>query len=309
MEDTQADMTILLKLVDVVKIYESRQVKTPALRGINLEIRPGETVLITGPSGSGKSTLLNLFGMLDTPSAGKLLIKGEDTSIWTQNDIEGYKRDSIGFVFQNSNLFPNLTVWQNLWMELHAQKITDGEKEKRISEYLNVVSLGEKSGNYPDELSGGERQRIAVLSALIKSPSIVIADEPTAELDMKNKEKTIELLFELQEVNPRITIIIASHDDLFKERVHRVINIVDGLITKDAINQPGLMGNHEAVHAEIEELSKILSCPRCGNRGVKKFQNDQNLKVVDTKVIGQATIYCDQCGFSESKEFILHVLK
>ena len=309
MEKTQKKPDRLYELNDIVKIYESRSVKTPALRGVNFEVNKGESILITGPSGSGKSTLLNILGLLDVPTTGKFLISNEDAQKWNKKYINRYKREFIGFVFQNSNLFPNLTVWQNLWIELYDLGLDAEEKKERIEMYLKMIGLSQKRHNYPDELSGGQKQRVAVIAAVIKHPSVIIADEPTAELDMQNKEKTIELLFKLQNLNPSLTIIVASHDDIFKEKMQRVINIVDGLIIKDG--SPQISQNKKLVtqNNEIFEFRKVLSCPNCGNHGIKKFQNDQNIRIIDSKAIGLGTLYCDKCGFNESKEYILYIIK
>ncbi|MHA1682270.1 MAG: ABC transporter ATP-binding protein [Promethearchaeota archaeon] len=311
------EKTELYELRDIVKVYQTSKVKTVALRGVTTKIHKGEICLVMGPSGSGKSTLFNILGLLDSPTAGDLIIEGENSKEWIKRDFMEYRRDHIGFIFQNSNLFPNLNVYQNLMISMHHLDAPFEEKERSIEYYLKRVGLEEKKDSMPDELSGGQKQRVAIISALIKKPTVIIADEPTAELDMQKKKEVIELLLELQKDNEDISILIASHDDFFKNKVDRMLYIQDGLLVKDgAITREERAERDENADTRdvpviLMKINDIIACPRCHSKSIKKFfdDSDKNVRVEKMNAIGIGTVYCEECNFNETKEYIFYQIK
>jgi len=302
----------IIKLFDVVKVYSESKVKTTALRGITVNLSVGSVNLIVGPSGSGKSTLLNMIGLLDSPTTGDLIVDGESTRNWSRKEILNFRRENIGFIFQNSNLFPNLNVMDNLLVSAHNLKKTQKERKDLAASFLRKVNLEEKRNSMTWELSGGQKQRIAIVSALIKNPRIVIADEPTAELDIENKIKVIELLMRLREEIPETCIIIASHDDIFKRYVDRVLNIQDGLLIADGqLNSiPQVQNSIQKAELSLQKISEIIACPNCKSKLVKKFYDpSKNVHISGDNVIGTGTIFCNQCQYNETKEYIFYKIE
>jgi putative ABC transport system ATP-binding protein len=309
---------IAMTLIDIVKVYESAEVKTPALRGITMEIRSGNSYFIQGPSGCGKSTLLNIIGLLDDPTTGEVRIGDQRIDNWTHEQKLVFRRENIGFIFQNSNLFPNFTVYQNLLASLHYNKLNREEKDKRIEMYLKAIQLEEKKQSFPHELSGGQKQRVAVIAALIKKPLILIADEPTAELDLENKKRVIDLIFDLKADNKNCCILVASHDIFFEERADFVIKLQDGLKVEDRSRLKPLDSNRNQA-AQIEtttanpftEFRLVLRCSKCNSTNIKKFASDKTatVRIVGENAIGMATIFCLDCNYGETKDFILYGIK
>lgn len=228
----------VLKTVDLRKTYKVGKVEVPALRGVNVDIRAGEFVSIMGPSGCGKSTLLHLLGGLCRPSSGKILLDGTDLSVTSDGERTRLRRQKIGFVFQRFNLLPTLTVQGNL--EIARQIFGNGHPEGReIAELLDVVGLGHKVHHKPLELSVGEQQRVAVARALVNRPSIVLADEPTGNLDSQNSQHILELLAELNREKKQ-TILMITHNPEAADVGHRVIEMLDGRVV-DHANAPHLV--------------------------------------------------------------------
>lgn len=225
----------ILELSNVWKVYLMGEVEVPAIRGIDFCVTKGDYISITGPSGSGKSTLLNMVGCLDTPTAGKILLGGLDISTLSENELAGIRRETIGFVFQTFNLIPSLTARENVALPMRFDGTPRSVAHKKAALLLDLVGLGKRVDHKPSELSGGERQRVAIARALINEPDIILADEPTGNLDTKSGEKVMELLESLH--NKGITLVTITHDHTIAKRAKTRIHIVDGRLSKDIPNE------------------------------------------------------------------------
>jgi len=217
----------ILKLENVWKIYPLGKTQIEALKGINLEIMPGEFLCFMGPSGSGKSTLLNLIGCLDFPTKGKIFLKGKDISQLSENELALLRGKTIGFVFQEFNLFPNFTALENVSLPMIFQGVPKKERIKRARELLEAVQLKDKISRKILELSGGERQRVAIARALANDPEILIADEPTGNLDSSTGKKIMEILTQFHQ-RERKTIVLVTHDPQIAGYAQKIIYIRDG---------------------------------------------------------------------------------
>jgi len=217
----------MIELQHVSKNYQSGKIKFEALKNINLTIKKGEAVLLFGSSGSGKTTLLNLIGAMDTPSMGKIVIDGKTVSDFPLPNLTAFRAAKIGFIFQNYNLIPALNVYENIVvpMKLKGQRFN----KKSVLDLIEKVGLSAHIKHRPDELSGGQRQRVSIARSLVHDPPIIIADEPTANLDSKTAYNIIELLKELNK-NLGVTIVFASHDRMVFENIRKKIFLVDGAI-------------------------------------------------------------------------------
>jgi putative ABC transport system ATP-binding protein len=220
-------------LKELSKIYEegdSEEVR--AVNGIDLEIEKGEFLAIVGPSGSGKSTLLNLVGCLDVPTSGHVYIDGVDTQGLGERELTRIRREKVGFVFQEFNLLPVLSALENVELPLHYLKVGAREREERAREALEMVGLTQRAKNRPTQLSGGERQRVAIARALVTKPSLVLADEPTGELDTLNTCRIIEVMRDLNEKLSQ-TFAIVTHDPMVASFMRRVVTLRDGKVESD----------------------------------------------------------------------------
>jgi putative ABC transport system ATP-binding protein len=222
---------VTVEMRDVVKVY-GKGVRTIALRGVNLKVRKGEFTSIVGPSGSGKSTLLNIMGTLDVPTSGKVFIDGIDTSTLKDKELADLRNRKIGFVFQAFNLVPRMSALMNVALPLIARGMSKVKREEKALDVLEKVGLIDKALKKPTELSGGEQQRVAVARALITDPAIVLADEPTGNLDTKNTQALTELLKELNEKLGTTFVIITHNPEVWK-RTRRVLYLRDGMIVKE----------------------------------------------------------------------------
>lgn len=220
----------ILKLEGVEKVYKMGKVDVPALRGVDIEIERGEYVSIVGPSGSGKSTLLNLIGLLDNPSKGKVYIDGEDVSMLNENQLAKIRRDKIGFIFQQFNLIPRLTALENVELPMWFSGLSKTKRVKRAAELLRKVGLGDRIKHRPTELSGGETQRVAIARALANNPEVILADEPTGNLDSKASIEIMDLLRKLNKEGR--TIILVTHEPEFAKMAKRTVRIIDGRAIK-----------------------------------------------------------------------------
>ena len=221
----------MITLNRVSKVFEGKR-KATALENINLEIEKGQVVAIVGPSGSGKSTLLNLIGGLDRPSSGEISIEGEKLSQLPDDDLTRVRRDKIGFVFQFFNLLPTLNCLENVSLPLHLRKWPRKKIEERAQELLELVQLGHRIDHLPDELSGGERQRVAIARALSVYPPILLADEPTGNLDTHTGQEILKLITDLHN-RLGSTILIVTHDPEVAGRCARTVVLRDGEIIED----------------------------------------------------------------------------
>jgi putative ABC transport system ATP-binding protein len=221
----------VVELSDVKKHYMLGETRVDALRGVSVSIEKGEFLAIAGPSGSGKSTILNMIGCIDNPSDGKVLIDGTEVEHLSDKELTRYRRTRIGFIFQSFNLIPVLNVYENIEFPLLLRRsMTRKEREQIVMRFVEEVGLGDRLKNKPNELSGGQRQRVAIARALVTQPLIVLADEPTANLDSATGHKIIELMRAINE-EEKTTLIFSTHDSHIMEHARKVVNIRDGLVT------------------------------------------------------------------------------
>ncbi|HPC37954.1 MAG TPA: ABC transporter ATP-binding protein [Exilispira sp.] len=220
----------VVELLSVKKVYMLDKTEVHALRGVNIAIKEGEFVCIAGPSGSGKTTILNLIGCIDKPTEGTVLIDNEDVSKFDDKKLTNYRLNKLGFIFQSFNLIPVLNVYENIEFPLLLQKnISKDERKERVMKLIKEVGLEDRIKNKPSELSGGQRQRVAIARALVTKPVIVLADEPTANLDSETGDKIISLMKEINEIE-KTTFIFSTHDPDIMKHAQRVIRIHDGKV-------------------------------------------------------------------------------
>lgn len=219
----------IIKLENVWKIYQLDKVELPALRGVDLKISPKSFVSIMGPSGSGKSTLLNMIGCLDVPTKGKVFLRGKDVSKLSENELALLRGKTIGFVFQEFNILSNLTALENVTLPMIFQEIPQAKRERRAKEILTSLGLGERITHRAMELSGGERQRVAIARALANDPEMVIADEPTGNLDSVSGKKIMEILANFHREYGK-TVVVVTHDSNIADYGDKIINIQDGQV-------------------------------------------------------------------------------
>ena len=218
----------LIHLDGVTKVFYTDEIETHALSGIHLEIRPGEYIAIAGPSGCGKSTLLSILGLLDSPTAGSHWIHSDAVENLSLSDRTKIRNREIGFIFQAFNLIGDLTVFENVELPLTYRSMGAGERKRRVQEVLERVGMGHRAKHYPAQLSGGQQQRVAVARALVGQPSILLADEPTGNLDSKNSEGVMQLLRDLHAEGA--TICMVTHDPRYADAADRTIHLLDGRI-------------------------------------------------------------------------------
>jgi len=237
----------LIEITDLTKVYGMGDVAVHALRGVDLQVERGEFVAVMGPSGSGKSTLMNILGCLDRPTGGTYVLDGEDVSRLSKNKLAGVRNRQIGFVFQSYNLLPRLTAVKNVLLPLlynpvvrpHRtnrghQHLSDAECHERAVAALESVGLGDRAHHRPNELSGGQQQRVAIARALINNPSIILADEPTGNLDTQSSEEIVGLLHQLHDQG--VTIVMVTHEPGLADHAERAIFLLDGQIVSDRLN-------------------------------------------------------------------------
>ena len=216
----------------LTKTYKQGKLEVQALRGVDLSVAPGEFVVLAGPSGSGKTTLLNLIGALDTPTSGRLIVDGKNLEKMSRAELARLRRDRVGFIFQAYNLLPVLTARENTELVLMLRGSSVAERHAKASQMLNAVGLGTMMDRRPNELSGGQQQRVAVARAIAAAPSLVLADEPTANLDSKTADALLDLMSELN-AKHQITFLFSSHDQRVISRARRVVYLEDGRIVSD----------------------------------------------------------------------------
>ena len=221
----------IIKLDNVWKIYKMGKVEVPALRGMNLEVKTGEFLAIMGPSGSGKSTAMNMVGCLDVPTKGRIFLEGQDISKLSESDLAQIRGKKIGFIFQTFNLILTLSALENVALPMIFQNITKEERVKRATELLEMVGLGDRINHKPNELSGGQQQRVAIARSLINNPEVILADEPTGNLDSVSGHKVIDFLKELHEKEKK-TIVMVTHDKDVAKCAQRIEHLYDGQIVK-----------------------------------------------------------------------------
>jgi len=233
------DSMILMR--DIVKIYDTGSVMVKALKGVDLDLKSGEFVSIVGPSGSGKSTLMNIAGCLDVPTGGEYILDGEQVGSMEMNELAEIRNKKVGFVFQNFNLLPYATAFENVELPLIFGNVAPRQRRERVAMLLDRVGLGDRMEHKPAELSGGEMQRVAIARALANQPRLILADEPTGNLDSKSGREIINLFEELWKSGS--TVLVITHDQTIAKRTNRVVLLKDGLVVESLENGNG---NHNA---------------------------------------------------------------
>jgi putative ABC transport system ATP-binding protein len=233
MADARTPGDAIIRMDEIRKVYDTGKVKVEALKGIDLTVSSGEFVAIVGPSGSGKSTLMNLIGCLDTPSSGVYKLAGESVAGFTRDQLADIRNRRVGFVFQNFNLLPHITAYENVEIPLLFGGVAPRKRKERIEELLARVGLGDRMEHKPTELSGGQMQRVAVARALAMNPDILLADEPTGNLDTSSGTDVMSLFDELSRQGR--TLVVITHDMALAQRANRIVEIRDGRVVSDTL--------------------------------------------------------------------------
>lgn len=216
----------MIKITDLEKVYRTEEVETVALNKISIEVKQGEFVAIMGPSGCGKSTLLNILGLLDDPDAGSFLFNGIEVAGFNERKRADLRKHNIGFVFQSFNLIDELTVYENVELPLIYTKVPASERKARVEKVLDQMQIMHRRNHFPQQLSGGQQQRVAVARAVVNNPKLILADEPTGNLDSNNGNEVMQLLTELNEKGT--TIVMVTHSEHDAKFSHRIIRMLDG---------------------------------------------------------------------------------
>ncbi|KAF5070720.1 putative ABC transporter ATP-binding protein YknY [anaerobic digester metagenome] len=220
----------MLQIENLTKVFRTDEVETHALSGVSLNIKEGEFVAIMGPSGCGKSTLLNIVGLLDNPTQGKLTFDGEEVARLSDRQRTIFRRGRVGFVFQSFNLVEELTVFENVELPMLYLKLSASERKQRVNEVLTRLKIAHRAKHFPKQLSGGQQQRVAIARAVATNPKLILADEPTGNLDSKHGQEVMELLTELNRSGS--TIVMVTHSERDSAYAHRVINLFDGKVVE-----------------------------------------------------------------------------
>ncbi|GEK08682.1 ABC transporter ATP-binding protein [Pseudoalteromonas peptidolytica] len=227
----------MIKLTNLNRVFRTQDIETTALNNINLVVNEGEFVAIMGPSGCGKSTLLSILGMLDSPTSGRFEFAGTDISGYSEKQLSQLRKASIGFVFQSFNLIDELTVFENVELPLQYQNISKKERKQRVEQILKRVAIDHRADHLPQQLSGGQQQRVAVARALVINPKLILADEPTGNLDSKNGEEVMAMLRELNREGT--TVIMVTHSEKEGGYADRLVRLLDGQVMLDKANAHG----------------------------------------------------------------------
>ena len=223
----------MIHLSNIKKVFHYSDVYTVALGGINLEVNEGEFVAIMGPSGCGKTTLLNIIGLLDNPSEGNYLLNGEEVARLNESQRTNLRKGKIGFIFQTFNLIDELTVEQNVELPLKYMRIPVEERKKRVTDALRKLNISHRDKHFPNQLSGGQQQRVAIARAVVCNPQIILADEPTGNLDSKNGKEVMDMLAQLNDEGT--TIVMVTHSQRDASYAQRVINMLDGFLVENTV--------------------------------------------------------------------------
>ena len=225
----------MIKVTNLSKIFRTEEIETIALNGVSFEIKDGEFVAIMGPSGCGKSTLLNILGLLDNPTGGSYELLGTEVSGLKEKDRTKFRKGNIGFVFQSFNLIDELNVYENIELPLRYMNISAGERKAKVTEIMKRMAISHRSRHFPQQLSGGQQQRVAIARAVVAGPKLILADEPTGNLDSKNGKEVMDLLKELNREDT--TIVMVTHSQKDAAVAQRTINLFDGQIVSDIRNE------------------------------------------------------------------------
>jgi putative ABC transport system ATP-binding protein len=222
---------LIIKTEDMSKVFRTEEVETTALNSINLEVKEGEFVAVMGPSGCGKSTLLNILGLLDNPTDGNYRFNGSEVARLKERQRTIFRKGNIGFVFQSFNLIDELTVYENVELPLIYLKMKSSERKELVNKVLERMKIGHRAKHFPQQLSGGQQQRVAIARAVVANPKLILADEPTGNLDSKNGDEVMNLLTELNKEGTTIVMVTHSHHDA--DFAHRIINLFDGQVVTE----------------------------------------------------------------------------
>ena len=226
---------MIIKTKNLTRIYTTDEIETTALDNISIDIKKAEFVAIMGPSGCGKSTLLSILGMLDRPSSGDFMFKDTDVSDFNENQRALFRKGSIGFIFQSFNLIDELSVYDNVELPLLYQKVSSSERKSRVEKALERMDIMHRRNHFPMQLSGGQQQRVAIARAIVSEPDLILADEPTGNLDSSNGEEVMKLLSELNADGT--TIVMVTHSPYDANYAHRIINLFDGQLVTESVKE------------------------------------------------------------------------
>ena len=225
----------MITITNLSKIFRTEEIETTALNGVSFEINDGEFVAIMGPSGCGKSTLLNILGLLDNPTDGSYQLLGQEVAKLKEKDRTKFRKGNIGFVFQSFNLIDELNVYENVELPLKYLNISSSERKARVTEMLKRMNISHRAQHFPQQLSGGQQQRVAIARAVVSNPKLILADEPTGNLDSKNGQEVMDLLTELNKEGT--TIVMVTHSQKDASCAQRIVNLFDGQIVSDVKNE------------------------------------------------------------------------
>jgi len=226
----------MIRLKNLKKTYRTEEVETTAIRDMSLDVNAGEFLAVMGPSGCGKSTLLNIVGMLDSPSSGEYWFGNDNIAGYSEGQLSALRKQAIGFVFQSFNLIDELNVSENVELALlYHEDVSASERKERVKEALDRMKISHRARHMPSQLSGGQQQRVAIARAVVKRPKLILADEPTGNLDTANGEEVMQLLTQLNEEGT--TIVMVTHSHSHAEYAHRIVNLLDGAIVTESIRQ------------------------------------------------------------------------
>ena len=223
----------MIKTVNLKKVHTTEEVETTALNNVNFEVAEGEFVSVMGPSGCGKTTLMNILGMIDNPTSGEYYILGEEVSKYSEKRRANIRKNNIGFVFQSFNLIDELTVFENIELPLLYLNVPSSERKDRVFKAMEKMQIVPRKNHFPQQLSGGQQQRVAVARAVVAQPKLILADEPTGNLDSRNGDEVMQILEDLNEAGT--SIIMVTHSPAYAERAHRIVHLFDGSIVTENI--------------------------------------------------------------------------
>ena len=225
----------MIKTIDLIKVFRTDEVETTALNKVTFEVKSGEFVAIMGPSGCGKSTLLNILGLLDNPTGGEYYFMDNEVSKFKEKQRTNLRKSNIGFVFQSFNLIDELTVFENVELPLLYQNVPSSERKKKVEAVLERMKISHRRNHFPQQLSGGQQQRVAIARSVVSNPKLILADEPTGNLDSSNGEEVMNLLTELNKEGT--TIVMVTHSPSDAEKAHRIVQLFDGHIVTENIKK------------------------------------------------------------------------
>ncbi|MGB9745920.1 MAG: ABC transporter ATP-binding protein [Bacteroidales bacterium] len=223
----------MIRTINLSKVFRTDEVETTALNNVNLEVKEGEFVAVMGPSGCGKSTLLNILGLLDNPTSGEFYLDGHEVSRFSERARTNMRKGNIGFVFQSFNLIDELTVFENIELPLLYMKVSAAERRNRVEEAMERMRISHRRKHFPQQLSGGQQQRVAIARAVVSRPRLILADEPTGNLDSANGEEVMSLLSKLN--NDGTTIVMVTHSPSDAEKAHRIVQLFDGYVVTESV--------------------------------------------------------------------------